>query len=786
MHNNNKQTIVQNMRSLQYYQFEYLDDRFLSAIERVIVPFSITFCGRAYLALKLFECFLQVSGKNKQVFQLTHLELVIKPFVGALWSDAFLSTTNSNRYMMTRIFFAILRALKNEYPDLIILTVDMKKNQSNMDREEHSPDIQDCIKAFSRLSLRDERIYYWRGWWILNKTNMPWFVPLIGIYKCYGREFTDRVFFQLSTAYLKCRRSMNHGVSAFCQWLPLSDYTLAQFHHPEAVEQLFQKFLIHYMNVGYNNGEGSSVRSLIKRWRGFITFVENNLLGSIFAEPVVKLIVPAPATIKGSEMRIKIMSDGVEVKEKLLTDVPLHITDEQAIELLFKQIQADFDHIVAVAMNMASDLWARYQRRKMLAPMGKVKPIQGTVAMSEKERQWIIHGNNPDWLANACATFESKNFIHDSNGLPLVASSYSLPSYEIVHALGLPKTFSLIPYMVLLVAEHPKIVASFLTDFELYNKHGKLTGFVELDGVWVLDGRKRRRGVTNAQQIIPLTINSKPWIEQLMALTDCVRQVLKAKGDDHWRYLFLTCGRGFKPEKMGSQYAQARTMTSNGSFFEILRQPSDEITSEHAIKLSSRFDLGSLRASKGVLVYLKTRSAKAMSEALGHKEYSSKTLSHYLPTPILDFFQSRWIRIFQQGMIAEAMKDSPLLLEATEFNTIGEFHEFMQNHALKKIPHHLEDPYDDFKLTESKVTADEVVFNINTTVLTLLLSIQQAVSHAKKRVCGKAAYWSGIAEYLVSQIEHGSEHGAGEEFRCHLNDARQQANPVSMEGIIYG
>jgi hypothetical protein len=786
MNSNNKRTIIQNMYSLQYYQFEYLDDILLSTIESVIVPFSSSSRERAYLVLKLFECFLQVSGQNKQVFQSTHLGLVIKPFVGALWSDTFLSATNSSRYALTRIFFAILMALKSEYPDLIILTVDMKKNHSNMDWEEHSPDIQDCINAFSKLSLRDERIYYWRGWWILNKTNMPWFVPLIGVYKCYGREFTERVFFQLSTAYLKCRRSMNHGVSAFCQWLPLSGYPLAQFHHPEAVEQLFQKFLIYYMSVGYNNSNGSSVRSLIKRWRGFITFVENNLLGSIFAEPVVKLIAPAPATIKGSEMRIKLMADGVAVKEKLLTDVPLQITDEQAIELLFKQIQADFDHIVAVATKMASDLWTRYQRRKMLAPLGKVKPIKGTVAMSEKERQWIIHGNNPDWLANACATFESKNFDFDSNGRPLVASSYSLPSSEIVHALGLPKAFSLIPYMVLLVAEHPKIVASFLTDFELYNKHGKLTGFVELDGVWVLDGRKRRRGVANAQQIVALTINSKPWIEQLIAITDCVRQVLKAKGDDNWRYLFLTCGRGLKPEKMCSQYAQARKVALNGSFFEVLRQSSDEITSEHASKLSSRFDLGSLRASKGVLVYLETRSTKAMSEALGHKEYSSKTLSHYLPTSILDFFQSRWIRIFQQGMIAEAMKDSPLLLEATEFNTIGEFHEFMQNHALKKIPHHLVDPYDDFKLPESKATTDEVVFNINTTILTLLLSIQQAVLHAKKRVCGKASYWSGIAEHLVSQIENGSDHGAGKEFRCHLNDARQRANPGSMERIIYG
>lgn len=94
-----------------------------------------------------------------------------------------------------------------------------------------------------------------------------------------------------------------------------------------------------------------------------------------------------------------------------------------------------------------------------------------------------------------------------------------------------------------------------------------------------------------------------------------------AKGDAHWRYLFLTCGRGFKPEKMSSQYAQARKMTSNSSFFEKLRQPSDEMASEHASKLSARFNLGSLRASKGVLVYLKTRSAKAMSEALGHEEF---------------------------------------------------------------------------------------------------------------------------------------------------------------------
>ena len=102
--------------------------------------------------------------------------------------------------------------------------------------------------------------------------------------------------------------------------------------------------------------------SLSVKWRRLITFVENYLLGSFFAAPIGKLVMPAPSPIKGGERRIRIMTDGIEVKEKLLTDVPLNVTDEQAIELLFNQIQIDFDHIVNTAINMANDLWEHYQR----------------------------------------------------------------------------------------------------------------------------------------------------------------------------------------------------------------------------------------------------------------------------------------------------------------------------------------------------------------------------------------------------------------------------------------
>ncbi len=785
MNINNEWTIIQNNRSVRHYQFERLNFKILDSMNKAIADYSITFHNKAQLVLKLFECFLQISHTNSNILRLNQLNVFIKPFIGALWSDLFFLASNGERYRLSQIFLEIIRASGNKLSELIVAAFYMDKNRAKVGVREYNDDVNGCIALFSTLPLIEEHVYYWRGWWAYNKTDMPWFVPLTDVYHCYGRAFTERLFSQLNTAYIKRRRSITPGVSDLCRWLPTAGYTLAQFNEPVAVEELFQKFLLHFMTLGYNNGDGSTIKHLIKRWRTLITFVENYLLGSIFAAPRGKLVVPAPAPIKGGERRIRTIKEGIEVKEKLLTDVPLHLTDEQAIELLFNQIQIDYDHIVNTAINMANDLWEHYQRRKRLSSIGKIKPVKGSVVMSEQERQWFTHKNNPSWLENACATFEADVFSRDGNGAPLVCSSYSITRKEASYALGLPKAYSLIPYMVLLVAEHPNIVASFLTDFELYDKQGKLTGFVELDNVWVLDGRKRRRGPVNAQQVVILTENSKSWVEQIIAITDCVRQYFKIRGNGHWRYLFLTSGYGFSPERMCSQYAQARRRLLNGSFYDKLRIPSPQMTVEHANKLSERFDLGALRASKGVLVYLKTRSVKTMAQALGHKEYSPKTLSHYLPAPVFDFFQSRWIQIFQQGIIVKAMKNSPLLLGATEFSSINEFHEFMKNHALKNIPQHLENPYHDCISSISEVAIDEIVFNINTAILTLLLSLQQAVLHAKKAVSDKAAYWSEIASHLVNRIENGSDHGANGEFKCYLTAARKQLNAVKMEAIVY-
>ncbi len=94
MNINNEWTIIQNNRSLRHYQFDRLNCKILDSMNKAIADYSINFNDKAQMALKLFECFLQISHTSSDILQLNQLNMFIKPFIGALWSDLFLLASN--------------------------------------------------------------------------------------------------------------------------------------------------------------------------------------------------------------------------------------------------------------------------------------------------------------------------------------------------------------------------------------------------------------------------------------------------------------------------------------------------------------------------------------------------------------------------------------------------------------------------------------------------------------------------------------------------------------------
>ena len=165
-----------------------------------------------------------------------------------------------------------------------------------------------------------------------------------------------------------------------------------------------------------------------------------------------------------------------------------------------------------------------------------------------------------------------------------------------------------------------------------------------------------------------------------------------------------------------------------------------------------------------------------MAEILGHENYNPSLLTHYLPEPIIHFYQSRWIRTFQKGIIYEAMKDSEFLLKAIGFKDMETLDEFLSNHMLKNLP--------TSKVKKAQLTADECYVSINEENLTALFSIKEAVKAAsdKETINEKALFWTNFAEKLESEIANNKTYYS---FNKVLKVALAKAEPNNFKEVIY-
>ena len=475
-----------------------------------------------------------------------------------------------------------------------------------------------------------------------------------------------------------------------------------------------------------------------------LPFLESTLLDSgVLTKPYRNIPYIEYKRKTGAESHLVKNNEGVIVKNKLIVDVPLHLTDDEVIKLLFKKINKDVDTVLNWAQQQANSIYERY----------------------------TMNG----------AKFDHMDF--DLTQCQL-ASKYGVSLYkkekftDLAYRLGLPTSYSLEPFIYLLIKEHPKITESFLFGLELYDKHGKFVGLEKTDSCVYLLGYKRRRGSERALQKVALNEKTITLVDQIIKLTEPLRIYLKAKGDDNYRYLFLSCRRGFyHPAPINKSLNLNIESPEREKRINQFIESADNCDDREVKELIQRLTPTKFRATIGVQVYLKTGSTIAMAEALGHTKYKPVILSHYLPEPILQFFQSRWIRIFQKEIVCEAMKDSPLLLRASNFKTMDELDLFLNNHVLS-LP---DDPVETG--ADENIDVGRVYISINEDILTALLSLKLAVASADhNKISAKALYWSRFTSLLIVEIEKNS---FDPEMNLALENARNNVDPALMQGLIY-
>lgn len=709
------------------------------------------------------ECYLQITS---QVLTRADLEPPaidkLKGFVGAIYSSRF-GVNQGYKSNLNRQVQILLHALGAD---------DACRSLAKMtSRRDGAQELTQWIDKFQSAQLDQDRVRFWQGWNLRNRVGNIQKYQLHSVFERFGRAFTDQLFTKLGD-WQQGQVRVCPFVEQFALHLTTYD-TAINFQDPQTISDIMREFLVNLYTSRYESGftTYNTTRALHK----LLSYLRGHVFGTIWAEPLPRIPIPIADARGGTRTHIHRTPDGFEVTNGLVTEIPLHITDSKAIEEILHGIQKDVDYLTTWARSEISLARNRVLLRKALSAKGRVSQPSGlhqSASLCNRLRR-----DCPEHLAHAAATYEALGFTHFDKRPRLVMMSYPLPLSQTTWELGIPTPGLLLAYATILVAVHPAITPSFLEGLELIDKDGRVVGYVEIDSGHYLVGEKRRKGAQLAHQHIPLTEETAEIIRDVIDMTRPLREYLKSRGNDDCRRLFVTSySLGWTPRKWRPTHASRDHSWLEQRFSEVLG-----LNQQSASRLAKRFSLKKLRSSVAVVAYLETGSVQKMADALGHEKYNPKLLDTYLPAPIQQYFMARWVRIFQCGIICEALKDSPMLLDASGLGTMLQVDEFLNHHCLKRIPAHLEHPEILPGIGEIS-TPDCVVFGVNPPILTLLVAIERAVASTTRTPGLRAKRWARIAGHLIPHLESQEDQP---EFCQMAVIAKRDADPASVMEMIH-
>ncbi|WOF78941.1 hypothetical protein P5704_023615 [Pseudomonas sp. FeN3W] len=761
-------TIIKKTQAIRYHPLAAIDPELANLIIQGAADHQKIFGLRKYsvhASIQLLEAYCDITGQRitMDTVRSPCIEGILRGFSSAMAGNALVELPEKKRETLCRCLYQSLTTALAQLPE----AHDFSWNFSLF-----KPDASVCAEI---ASANEYKRWYWKGWSILRPDETGVYVRLAQLVAPYGRVFVEAIFAEIE-------RYFRGRPGAFrVEWNYMFDYLgehhtiwpRSTFKTEAGVKSFIQAFTVAYFSEAKEAQKDA--KSQIKNWGRFITSIEKCLCKTgVWAKLTSPIKRPPPSTKHGSETKLEEREGGLLVQEKLLTSIPLYVTDSEAVDVLFFHIKNDLATVRNWAIHQVADLKSRKARRVLLAQSGT--PI------IEYQGRGIV---NRYTLADICATLEAADSKVPSSFLCKIYNRLTGENFDaadLANIYGFPVTGSLFPLQCLLVLEHPEITTEFLKSFELYNQQGQLVGFNEEKRL--LTGYKDRKNPDVREQVIELNDTSFNIVKDIIEITSSGRRKLRAQGKDSYRYLFITSGKAFSFNKADVTIWNEHTFRGNSSLREQLItqfKPHSDLPVAQLVEFIKRVRLTKIRASRAVEIFIHSKSSEAMSKALGHEHYYPDLLSHYLPDALLAFIKARWIRIFQKALVCEAMKDSHHLLRVTRFNTMDELDAFLDNHRIKEIPYQASDP----ERTEQRTIteASEAVFSIGVPFLASLLSLEAAVktSTDRARVCGKAEYWASFADKIKSEITS----GYNRLLKQHLDAALKLVDAKKMEALIY-
>jgi hypothetical protein len=716
------------------------------------------------MALRLFDCLCHCLNERLEMATLSaeKLQELVEVFLGSLNAGDLVDLTKDYVQRLSRVIIGMAASLVTAITGL--QSVDWSAASSTRYSE-----------AWKRHKerLNPEIVFFWSGWRIQAKKGKPVWLCLAGMYKTHGPDFTKAFHEAMRRDVLKRAKCQSHLINKLATFITNNAFRFPAeaFQDSETMEEFAEAYFWHYQHIEYErNGDPNLNGKTFRTMR--LIIVRALIKPGIWTVDEEAFVIPPGIAKAGADRNIIRNANGIEVKDKLLTEVPVHVTDIQAIDLLYGEVQRDLRTVEKYGLSEALKLRRAQRNRILQARSGTILEI-----VNRKSRHYDDFEKTG--LNNICHTFEAE-------GMSLTVDArrrYGERLPALGKLLGLPTSHALFPIQCLLTIYHPEITVSFLEDLVIWDGPKRIS-FYRTNKGYMLVGFKDRRKSKHSEQKILLCPRAAALVRMVEEITEPLREYLRKNNDPNWQKLFLTSGSSFSyPIPASMNLLTKDRINSVPSLRKMMveaLQPFTEKHGEELLDFIKKLSLSRVRAQSAVADYIQNHSLTRLARKLGHAFYSKDLMDSYLPEAIYDFFATRYIRIFQKGIICEAMKDSPLLLRATNFNSFEELHDFLSRYTLKEIPENLR------TMEDNKVAVGEVVevgVSVSAASMTALVSIRAAVRQCPEpeKVRGLAMYWSEVC----NRVEQYILNSCNPLLKQHLAAANGNFDATKFERMIY-
>ncbi|MAY40782.1 MAG: hypothetical protein CMI05_00460 [Oceanospirillaceae bacterium] len=619
-----------------------------------------------------------------------------------------------------------------------------------------SPGIERCIRAFKPSSLNKDKLKYYEGWYAESSDYIKVKLYLHRFYLHFGDSLTEALFQSMKNHYRRYPGStVKYKAKVFVKFL---DALILLFKEEgdfyeggrarNVTSTVEQVFIVSKLDAKI---KGNDLRYFYKEWASIVKIVNDILISSgLWDKPLYDFIVPEFKSASNGFKTHRKVVDGNLYSSKLITDIPLSYTDKKAMSSLLISLDDDISHVVSAARRAVKKIMHGYNMRLKNADEGIARP--GTINHFRDASYVDVYDDR-----NQCANWEKYNYYLEPNDV-VVGTFLGVKGKadKFVDTYSIIQNGMFYPFLYLLIYEHPIITNSWLESFQIYDKHGNQVGFIESNNSSLAIGYKPRRSAAYAEQKVVLNDTSKYLFDCLIKLTEQARKYLKKNNDSNYRYLLISGVCFGKPNKIKSLRSQK--VFVNSCLNRFLLEPSEYADITRAEVILSNLTLSKFRASRAIQIYIKTNSIEAISEALGHKKPCPRLLERYLPDPVLKFFQDRWIRIFQNAIIYEAMKDSVFLFDSIDISE-NDLEEFLKNHRFDPLPNHIVNgQLDDLSFLEedSKAKDSRIIIPLSESLLISLKCIVKLVddhNDGMPALTKTALQWFETAKFVSKSLE---------------------------------